>query len=84
MITNRQSGTCVDEVAAGIFRVSTPVDLPDGTAFSFNPCLLVDDDSLLFHTGPRQVFGLVREAIGAIMPIERLRYVAFSHVEADE
>ena len=45
---------------------------------------MVDDEPLLFHTGPRRLFPLVREAIAAVMPIERLRYVGLSHFEADE
>jgi flavorubredoxin len=85
MITNASSGTNVHEIAAGIFRINTPVAVPDGPgSFSFNQYLIVDADPLLFHTGPRRMFALVREAIGKVMPVERLRYVAFSHVEADE
>ena len=45
---------------------------------------MVDDAPLLFHTGPRKLFPLVREAIAAVMPVERLRWISFSHVEADE
>jgi flavorubredoxin len=84
MITNSQSGTNVHEIADGIYRINTPVALPDGQGFSFNQYLVVDDAPLLFHTGPRQLFPLVREAIASLMPIERLRWVAFSHFEADE
>src|SRR5437879_11758182 len=83
IITNSRSNTRVDEVASGIYRLSTPsTKLPGG--FSFNQYLVVDDTPLLFHTGPRGMFPLVREAIGAVMPVERLRYVAFSHYENDE
>src|SRR5215471_12729473 len=53
-------------------------------AFSFNQYLIVDDDSVLFHTGPRKMFPLVREAVASVISPERLRYIAFSHVEADE
>ena len=84
MITNSNSGTSVDEVAAGVFRISTPIDLPNGHGFSFNQYLLVDDAPLLFHTGPRQMFSLVHEAVASVMPVERLHYVGISHVEADE
>ena len=84
MITNPQSGTNVHEIADGIYRINTPIDLPGGQAFSFNQYLVVDDEPLLFHTGPRQLFPLVREAIAAVMPVERLRYVGLSHFEADE
>jgi flavorubredoxin len=84
MITNPHTGTNVHEIASGIFRINTPIDLPGGQAFSFNQYLLVDDEPLLFHTGPRQLFPVVSEAIASLMPIERLRYVGLSHVEADE
>ena len=83
--TNREAGTRVDEVATGLYRISTPVPpsvMPGG--FSFNQYLIDDDEPLLFHTGRRSMFPLVREAIAAVMPIERLRWIAFSHVEADE
>ena len=84
MITNPQTGTNVHEIAEGIYRINTPVDVPGGPAFNFNQYLLVDDEPLLFHTGPRQLFPVVRDAIASLMPVERLRYVGFSHTEADE
>ncbi|MFL6606255.1 MAG: MBL fold metallo-hydrolase [Steroidobacteraceae bacterium] len=85
MITNTQSGTNVHEVADGIYRINTPVALPGGVGqFNFNQYLIVDDDSMVFHTGPRQLFPLVREAICSVLPIERLRFIGLSHFEADE
>ena len=83
-ITDRGSGTNIHEIAEDIYRINTPVALPDGTAFSFNQYLLVDDEPLLFHTGLRGLFPLVSEAVASVMPLTRLRHVAFSHVEADE
>lgn len=84
-ITNTQSGTNVHEVADGIYRINTPVFMAGGPGgFSFNQYLIVDDEPLLFHTGPRKMFPLVREALASILPVEQLRYLAFSHVEADE
>ena len=83
MITNPQSGTNVHEVAPRIYRINTPVDIP-GSAFSFNQYLVAADQPLLFHTGPRKIFPLVAEAIARVIPLERLRYVGFSHFEADE
>jgi flavorubredoxin len=77
------TGTNVHEVADGIFRINTPVLIGPG-AFSFNQYLIVDDEPLLFHTGLRKIFPLVREAVASILPVERLRYIALSHVEADE
>ena len=83
MITNANSGTNVEEIASGIYRINTPLDIPGG-AFSFNQYLLEDDEPLLFHTGPRRMFPLVREAVNHVLPAERLRWIAFSHYEADE
>lgn len=85
MITNPQSGTRIDEIAPDIYRINTPVDTPDGPGgFNFNQYLVVDEQPLLFHTGPRRMFALVREAIARVMPVERLRFVGLSHFEADE
>jgi flavorubredoxin len=83
MITNSQAGTNVQEIAAGIFRINTPLGAAD-TAFSFNQYLIVDDAPMLFHTGMRGMFPLVSEAVSAVLPIEKLRYVGLSHFEADE
>jgi flavorubredoxin len=83
-ITNKQSGTNVHEVAEGIFRINTPVVIEGAGGFSFNQYLIVDNEPLLFHTGPRKMFALVREAVASVLPVERLRYISFSHVEADE
>jgi flavorubredoxin len=85
MITNEGSGTNIREIAAGIFRINTPIKLPgDAGSFSFNQYLIVDDEPLLFHTGPRRAFPLVAEAIRHVLPPERLRYLGLSHFEADE
>jgi flavorubredoxin len=84
MITNATSGTNVHEIADGIFRINTPFAIPAGGDFSFNQYLIVDDEPLLFHTGLRRLFPLVREAVARVMPVETLRYVGFSHFEADE
>ncbi len=82
--TNMRSGTNVHEISEGIYRINTPVVIEGAGGFSFNQYLIVDDESLLFHTGPRKMFPLVREAVMSLLPVERLRYIAFSHVEADE
>ncbi|MBP0590136.1 MBL fold metallo-hydrolase [Paraburkholderia sp. LEh10] len=83
-MTNAVSGTNVHEVADGIYRINTPIFFANGDGFSFNQYLIADDAPLLFHTGPRKMFALVREAVASVLPPERLRHIAFSHVEADE
>jgi flavorubredoxin len=85
-VTNSQSGTSIDEIARGIYRISTPLpatpQLPLG--FSFNQILIAAEAPLLFHTGPKSLFPLVREAISAVLPPESLAFVGFSHTEGDE
>jgi len=83
MMTNSTSGTNLHEIAPRIFRINTPVQIPNGQ-FNFNQYLIADDAPLVFHTGPKKLFPLVAEAIGKVLPIEKLRYIAFSHYEADE
>jgi flavorubredoxin len=85
-IVDAASATAVDEIADGIFRISTPVppseDLPPG--FTFNRYLIADEKPLLYHAGLRQMFPLTSRAVAAAVPVDSLRYIAFSHVEADE
>jgi len=83
MNTNEHTGTRIHEVGDGIYRINTPVEIPNG-AFSFNQYLVLDDEPLLFHTGPRKLFPFVREAVSRVLEPERLRWIAFSHYEADE
>jgi len=83
--TNTSSPTRVDEIADGIYRISTPIPpeaIPGG--FTFNQYLIDDDEPVLFHTGPRKLFPLVSEAVSRVLPLERLRYIGLSHFEADE
>lgn len=85
MITNSQHGTNIHEIADGVFRINTPVTVPGSPgAFSFNQYLIVDEAPMLFHTGQRGLFPLVRDAIAAVLPVERLMYLGLSHFEADE
>jgi flavorubredoxin len=77
--------TRIDEIADGVHRISTalPPDVVPG-GFTFNQFLIVDEEPLLFHTGPRRLFAATRTAIERVLPIDALRYVAFSHFEPDE
>ena len=75
----------IHPIALDLYRISVampPELIPGG--FSFNQYLLIDQRPLLFHTGPRKLFPLVRAQIETVLPLEQLRYIAFSHVEADE
>jgi flavorubredoxin len=84
MIMNGPTAS-IAEIAPRLHRISVampPEFIPGG--FSFNQYLLVDEKPLLFHTGPRKLFPLISEQIAKVMPLHQLRYIAFSHVEADE
>jgi flavorubredoxin len=73
--------TQIDEVAPDIFRLSTFLaDLQ----MQFNQFLVRDDEPLLFHTGPRALFPLVVDAVAKIIDAVKLRWISFSHFEADE
>src|ERR1700694_3890718 len=76
--------TTVDEIAAGIFRLSTWIPGITEHGFTFNQFLLTGDQPFLFHTGMRQLFPSVSAAIGRIIPLESLRWISFGHLEADE
>ena len=76
--------TLIDEIADGIYRLSTFVPDVGPTGFTFNQFLIDDDEPLLFHTGQRMLFNSVSEAIATVVPVETLRWITFGHVEADE
>ena len=77
--------TRIAEIAGGIYRLSTFVpEVAPPAGFAFNQFLVLGDEPLLFHTGLRRMFPLVREAVARLIPPERLRWVGFGHYEADE
>ena len=76
--------TVVDEIAPDTFRLSTFIPDVGPTGMTFNQFLIRDEQPLLFHTGHRQLFPLVSDAVATVVPLERLRWIAFGHIEADE
>jgi flavorubredoxin len=77
--------TTVAEIEDGIYRLSTY--LPDVAApagFTVNQFLVLGEEPLLFHCGHRELFPLVSAAVATVVPVERLRWITFGHVEADE
>ncbi|MGH8700361.1 MAG: MBL fold metallo-hydrolase, partial [Burkholderiales bacterium] len=50
----------------------------------FNHFLIKDEEPLLFHTGMKRMFPLVREAVARVLDPAALRWISFSHFEADE
>jgi flavorubredoxin len=77
--------TRMDEIADGIFRISTYVaEVAPPAGFAFNQYLLLGDEPLLFHTGHRRLFPAVLGEVARLIAPERLRWISFGHVEADE
>jgi flavorubredoxin len=73
--------TTVSEIAPDVYRISTFV--PEGN-LQFNQFLVRDEQPLLFHTGMRGIFPAVRDAVAQLIDPATLRWIGFSHFEADE
>ena len=81
----QETKTEVTEIAPGIYRFSTHVaEVAAPHGFGFNQFLIMADEPLLFHCGPRAMFPLVSAALQSILPVEQLRWISFGHIEADE
>jgi flavorubredoxin len=73
--------TDVTEVGPDLFRLSTFVPELD---MQFSQFLVRDDEPLLFHTGLRSHFPATLAALRTVIPPEQVRWIGFSHFEADE
>jgi flavorubredoxin len=73
--------TTIDEIAPDIFGICTYLEQSD---LQFRQFLIHDEQPLLYHTGPRRTFERVRDAVGQVLDPGSLRWIAFSHFEADE
>jgi flavorubredoxin len=71
----------VTEIAADVYRISTYIPEID---LQFNQFLIKDDEPLLYHTGMRVLFPAVREAVATVIDPAIVRWISFSHFEADE
>jgi flavorubredoxin len=71
----------ITEIAPDIYRINTFI--PEAK-LGFSQFLVVDDEPLLFHSGMRALFPIVHKAVGQLIDPSRLKWIAFSHFEADE
>lgn len=71
----------VTEIAPDLFRISTYI--PE-FGLQFNQFLVRDDEPLLFHTGMNALFPAVHEAVASVIDPSQIRWIGFSHFEADE
>jgi flavorubredoxin len=76
--------TKINEIAGGVYRLSTFIPEVEPGGLAFNQFLIMGEEPLLFHTGMRGLFPLVRDAVARLMPPEKLRWISFGHYEADE
>ena len=77
--------TTSTEIADGVHRLSTFVpEVAAPIGFTFNQFLILADEPLLFHCGPRALFPFVSAAVARLMPLAALRWISFGHVESDE
>jgi flavorubredoxin len=72
----------VHEIAEDVYRIAT--FLPDPVNLTFNQFLIMDERPLLFHTGQRALFPETVEAVRRVLDPSGLRYISWSHLEADE
>ena len=71
----------VTEIAPDIYRISGFV--PE-INLQFNHFLVKDEEPLLFHTGLKDMFPLVREGVAKVLDPSEIRWIGFSHTESDE
>jgi flavorubredoxin len=77
--------TRIDEIASGIYRLSTYApEVAPPAGLIYNVFIVLGDEPLLFHTGKRGMFPAVSATIARVLPLERLRWIAFGHYESDE
>jgi flavorubredoxin len=78
--------TRLDEIADGIYRLSThlPDVVPAHGGLTVNQFLVLADEPLLFHSGMRALFPAVVATLARVLPVPRLRWLSFGHLEADE
>lgn len=73
--------TNITEIAPDTYRISTYI--PEAN-LGFSQFLIRDEEPLLFHTGGRALFPLVHDAVSKLIDPATVRWVGFSHFEADE
>ena len=73
------SATITTEIDDGIYRISTY--LPDGPpgGITFNQFVVMGDEPLLFHTGTRALFPVVRDAVATVVNPTTIRWISSGH-----
>ena len=73
--------TQVTEIGPDIFKISTFIPETD---IQFQQFLVRDEEPLLYHTGMKGIFQIVKESVAKLVVPSKIRWIGFSHFEADE
>ena len=71
----------ITEVAPDVYRIST---FDDRYGIQMNQYLVRDDEPFLMHTMGRSLFPATSRAVASLIEPATLRWIGFSHFEADE
>lgn len=71
----------ITEIAPDLFKISTFIPEFD---IQFNQFLVKDEEPLLYHTGMKGLFSAVNEVVAKLVDPTSIRWIGFSHFEADE
>ena len=71
----------IAEIAPDVHRIS--IYAPEFN-LEFNHFLVRDDEPLLYHTGMRKMFPVLKEAVAKLIDPRELRWIGYSHFEVDE
>ena len=70
----------VKEIAADVYRIST---FHPEYGIQFNQFLINDDEPFIMHTGFKKMFPITLEGVATVIDPKKLRWIGFSHFEAD-
>ena len=73
--------TTISEISADVFRICSYDRESD---LQFSQFLVRDEEPLLYHAGQNALFNDVLDAVASLIPVQDLRWIGFSHFEADE
>jgi flavorubredoxin len=71
----------ITEIGPDIFKITTFIPEID---LEFNQFLVRDEEPLLYHTGMKGIFQIVKESVASLVDPTTIRWIGFSHFEADE
>ena len=71
----------ITEIGPDIFKITTFIREAN---IQFNQFLVRDEEPLLYHTGMRGIFQVVKDSVAKLVDPSTIQWIGFSHFEADE